>query len=102
MIPVDRYTVVHLAFGALAHRSRVGFGQTVGIATVFELIENPIKDAYAPLWPDVAHDTPEKGLSDILAAGAGWQLGSAAPELAPLLVALAGFIWTSSLQPTDD
>ncbi len=102
MIPIDRYTVVHLAFGALAHRSRLSLGQTVGAATVFEVVENPIKDAARPLFPDVQHDTVPMAISDIAAAGAGWKLGEQAPELAPWLVALGAFIWTTSLQPDNE
>lgn len=99
----DKFSVVHAAIGAVAELSRIPAPVAIGAQIAFELVENPIKQRVAHIWPDASPDGWENQVGDVLSFTAGFygaRLVKAAPAGAFAVVALAavaGAIWTESL-----
>lgn len=105
--PFDRFSIVHAALGALAHASRVPVMPALVGAVIFELIENPLKQASEGVWPDAAPDGWQNSAGDVAAFAAGY-LGSRAvsgtPAGRPLVTGLAAAgaaIWLWNLTNPD-
>jgi len=99
----DRYSLVHLAAGALAQQSKFSFVATMAASVVFEfVIENAAKDLVANMWPESSHDNAKNIVGDNVSVAAGYMLAertrSSMPFIVPALVALAGWIWSDSLR----
>ena len=100
---VDRFSLVHATWGAVAELSGVpapvGFAAAVG----FELVENRLKRAYSGFFPDDAPDGWQNQVGDVAAFGAGYYLARALKKTDGgkaaiiLLGALAGAIWLDRL-----
>lgn len=99
----DRYSVVHVAAGALARQSRFSFLATMIASTLFELVlENVAKDAIKTMWPESSHDNAKNILGDTISVAAGYAIAERTetvwPLVVPAIVAAAGWIWSDSLR----
>ncbi len=59
--PLDKWTLIHLAAGALMKEVGLSTAATVGVLTVFELLERPLFDT-----------EPESLVNQVADVGAGW------------------------------
>lgn len=73
--PFDRFTLLHLASGAMMHRRGWGLGGVVLAGLAFELVEDALKTAAPEAFPNATLDTKENALGDVLALVVGWYLG---------------------------
>lgn len=69
---VDRFTVAHAAAGILLGLGRVGPGYAVALAVGWELVENPLKDAFPDVFPHPSHDSFANAAGDVLAMMGAW------------------------------
>jgi hypothetical protein len=68
----DRYSFVHLAWGAVFEASRVPDALALGSHVAFEAIENSLKDASKRMWPDSRHDSIQNSVGDVASFAAGY------------------------------
>jgi hypothetical protein len=68
----DRYSMAHIAWGAVAEVSRVPAPVAIGAHTVFELTENKIKEAIKPIWPDTRPDAIQNQVGDTVSFAGGY------------------------------
>lgn len=99
----DRFSLVHAAWGAVFELARIPAPVAIGAAVGFELVENRLKKAYAPMFPDDAPDGWQNSTGDVVSLAAGYYLarafkGTAGGHIAIVaLGALAGAIWLDRL-----
>ena len=99
----DRFSVVHAAWGAAFELSGVPAPLALAAQIAFEAVENPLKTAYSPIFPDDAPDAWQNQLGDIASFAAGFYLarhfkGAPAGRAAVVaLGALSGAIWLDRL-----
>ena len=70
----DVYTLGHAAAGAIYARAGWPWETALVMALAWEIVENPLKDAYPHLFPDACHDRIENAVVDVVATLAGWYL----------------------------
>jgi len=99
----DRYSVGHAALGMVFEASRVPASIAVGSHVLFELVEDDIKKAIEPLFPDTRPESLENHTGDVVAFTAGyyatrWLRGNVEQELVlSAFVGLGAAIWMWSL-----
>lgn len=99
----DKFSVVHAALGAVAELSRIPAPVAIGAQVLFEIVENPIKERVAHIWPDARPDGWQNQVGDVVSFTAGFygaRLVKHVPAgafAAIALAAVAGAIWTESL-----
>ena len=69
---LDRYTVGHAAVGVVYGLTSMPWWAALGLAVAWEVVENPLKDAYPQLFPDAKHDRYENAAVDVVAVMAGF------------------------------
>jgi hypothetical protein len=68
----DRFTLVHFTLGFFYAAIGLPFVIGLGLAVLWELVENPLK-VYAPkVFPNATADTLQNSLGDTLAVCCGW------------------------------
>ena len=99
----DRFSVVHAAWGAVFQLSGVPAPLAIGAQVGFEIVENGIKRAYAPMFPDDAPDAIQNQIGDVASFTAGYYLTRLAKDQPGgrfallFLGALSGAIWLDRL-----
>ena len=99
----DRFSFVHAAWGAAFELSGIPAPLALGAQIAFEAVENPLKRAYAPLFPDDAPDAWQNQIGDIASFAVGFYLSrlfKGAPGGRAAVVALgavSGAIWLDRL-----
>jgi hypothetical protein len=84
---VDRYTLGHFMVGFLSGmRGVIPWYGSLALAVGWELIENPLKQAVAQIFPVAIPDTIENAAIDV----AAWMAGFGASQLLPLEKKLPG------------
>jgi len=73
-VMVDRFTLVHFFIGFLYGYVKLGFWLTLGLAIVWEILENPLKFYLPLLFPRGTSDSTKNLISDIVAVIVGWSL----------------------------
>lgn len=73
---IDRFTLVHAFSGVVFGAAGIGRAPTIAAAVAWELAENPLKDLYAPYFPNATHDRPVNAITDIIAMSLGRELGA--------------------------
>lgn len=73
----DRFSLVHMGFGAVC--GYLGAGPLlVGVTAIgWEVAENPLKDRFPEVFPHATHDTLLNATGDVLATMVGWAIGRA-------------------------
>lgn len=71
---LDRYSLFHLAAGAILADQGASASMTLFIAAGFELTENTLKDNLPRMFPAQTHDAPINMLGDVLSTMLGWGL----------------------------
>lgn len=95
----DRFSLVHAAWGAVFQLSGVPAPLALGAQIGFELVENGLKQAYSPVFPDDAPDGWQNHVGDVAAFAGGYYLSQLAKDkpggrLALVaLGAIAGAVW---------
>ena len=69
---VDRFTLVHFSIGLLYGIIGLPFAIGLGLAVVWELIENPLKVYVPKVFPNATADTLRNSFGDTLAVCCGW------------------------------
>jgi len=69
---IDRYSLSHIAVGALFEASRIPPTVAIGSHIVFEAAEDKIKDSVKGIWPDATHDSMQNHIGDVLSFTAGY------------------------------
>ena len=102
----DRFSVVHAAVGAVLELSGIPAPVALAAQTLFEIVENPIKDNVRSLFPDPTHDAWQNSVGDIASFAAGYY-GARAIKNRPegmtglaVLGAAGAAIWIASLAPS--
>ncbi len=80
---LDRYTVGHAAVGLLCGLAQLPWWGTVTVAIGWELVENPLKDAFPELFPDARHDRYANAAADATAMLAAYALTRAYMRRSP-------------------
>lgn len=99
----DRYSVGHAALGMVFEASRIPAPIAVGSHVLFELVEDDIKKAIEPLFPDTRPESLENHTGDVVAFTAGYYAtrylrGSVDAEVVlSAFVGLGAAIWMWSL-----
>lgn len=73
---VDRYTLAHGVVGAVLGVFGAPWWLAVGGAVLWEVLENPLKDAYPEAFHAPTHDTVGNAVVDAAAVVVGWGVGS--------------------------
>ena len=68
---VDRFTLAHLAAGAVLGGLRVPLLIVVAVALGWELVERPLKRNYPKAFPHASQDTAQNAIVDAAAVIAG-------------------------------
>jgi hypothetical protein len=68
----DRYSIPHVAVGALMQASRVPPAWAMASHVAFEASENSLKRAIEPLWPDARPDAWQNQVGDVVSFAAGY------------------------------
>lgn len=73
---VDRWTVGHAAVGVV-YGGATSWPWWVALAAgvAWEVVENPLKDTYPWLFPDVKHDRTPNAIADTAAVMVGFWVG---------------------------
>lgn len=71
---VDRFTLAHLAVGAVAREAGVSFAGTVVGAIAWEAFEPLVKRSIPRLFPRPTLDSPQNKIGDLAAFLGGWLL----------------------------
>lgn len=99
----DRYSVVHGATGILFQAAGVPPLLAIGGHVAFELVENTLKEAIEPVWPDIRPDCWQNHLGDSASFVSGYFASSelrktdAGQAALTAFVALGAGIWTWNL-----
>jgi hypothetical protein len=99
----DRYSLVHAAVGALAEVSRIPDAAAIGGHIAFEVVENPVKRAIEPIWPDARPDALQNQVGDTVSFTGGYYAARALAKsdagkaVVTGFVALGAAIWTWNL-----
>ena len=99
----DRFSVVHAATGAVFELIGISAPIALGAQVAFELVENDLKLAFSPVFPDDSPDAWQNHVGDVVAFMGGYyaaQAVKASPEGRLALLALgaaAGAIWIGNL-----
>lgn len=99
----DRYSIPHAAVGAMFEAAGVPPALAIGSHVAFELVENSLKKAVKPVWPDSRPDGWQNQVGDVASFTAGLVAAKGLKETeggkAALtgLVATAGAIWMWNL-----
>jgi hypothetical protein len=75
--PLDRYSLAHLFIGVTAGLAGLGFGQTLGIAVGWELVEHVLKNLVPSLFAYPTQDTLANSVGDVLSTLLGWAVATA-------------------------
>lgn len=78
---VDRFTFGHAALGVILGLKEVPFWFAATVAIGWEVIENPLKDAFPDAFPVATHDSLANATCDALAVMAGRAAMRAFPPL---------------------
>lgn len=70
--PVDGYTLVHAAFGAAMGAAKMPWWGALIVAVGWEIIENPLKDAFPQVLIHNTRDSPMNAVLDATAVMGGW------------------------------
>ncbi len=71
---VDRFTLVHASLGAGYALVGLPFLVTLGLALLWEVVEDPLKAALPALFPHATADTLQNATGDVLALLGGWAI----------------------------
>lgn len=71
----DRFSLVHMFFGAVTGYLGAGPLATGVLAVGWEVAENPLKDRFPGVFPHAEHDTLANATGDVLATMVGWAIG---------------------------
>ena len=100
---VDRFSIVHAAWGAAFELSGIPAPLAIAAQIAFEVVENPLKRLYSPIFPDDAPDAWPNQVGDVASFAAGFYLSRLfkdAPAGRAAVVALgamSGAIWLDRL-----
>jgi hypothetical protein len=67
----DRFTLAHAAIGAVYGLALPLLG-ALGLALLWELVENPLKRVLPRVFPHPTKDTLRNAVGDVLAVMSGW------------------------------
>lgn len=99
----DRFSLVHAAWGAVFELSGIPAPLAIGAQVGFEIVENGLKRAYSPIFPDDTPDGWQNQVGDTVSFAAGYYLsrmtkGSTGGHFALLaLGAVSGAVWLDRL-----
>ena len=71
---VDRFTLLHLLAGMALGAAGASVPLALGVGTVWEFVERPLKDRVPVIFPDSSQDTPLNAVGDSLAVALGCAL----------------------------
>ena len=54
---VDRWSLGHASVGVLYGVTKMPWWVALGLAVVWEVVENPLKDEFPDFFPDAKHDS---------------------------------------------
>ena len=92
----DRYSVVHAAVGAVAEASRVSAMVAIGSHVAFEVVENKLKEAAKPLWPDSRPDAIQNHVGDVASFTTGYYAARALSKSDAGKVVVTGVVATGA------
>lgn len=99
----DRFSLVHAAVGAVFQLSAVSAPVALGAQVAFELVENDLKRAFNPVFPDDTPDGWQNHVGDVASFMGGYYLAQAT-RVDPLgrvglaaLGAVAAVVWINNL-----
>ena len=72
--PIDKYTLGHLAWGAILASIGVPFWGAATLSVLFELAENPLKKHIPIIFPEPIPDPIGNQVMDTVGVLAGWAL----------------------------
>lgn len=75
--PIDRFTLAHVAVGAVYGMVGLKFPTVAFMAIGWELIERPLKRSAPGVFPNATQDTAPNAILDAGATMAGWYIGRA-------------------------
>ena len=99
----DRFSVAHAAAGAVFELMGISAPIALGAQVAFELVENDLKLAFSPVFPDDSPDAWQNHVGDVISFMGGYYFADAVkrdPVGRVALLALgaaAGAIWISNL-----
>jgi hypothetical protein len=73
----DRYSLAHLASGALSAYAGMSFGSTLLLNVAWEASEDAIKEHLPAVFPEASKDSKENALADLLCVVVGYAAVSA-------------------------
>ena len=99
----DRFSVPHAAAGAVMQLSGFSAPIALGAQVGFELVENDLKLAFSPMFPDDSPDGWQNHVGDVIAFMGGYYLAQATRNDSvgrvglAALGAVAAVIWFNNL-----
>jgi len=79
--PIDKYTLGHMAWGAILAAIGVPFWGAAMLSVAFEIVENPLKKHIPFIFPEPILDSIGNQVMDTVGVLAGWSLAKSVGEL---------------------